>query len=422
MLSHVLRATAELNVDKLLIVYGHDGDQVQSAYEGDDIVWVHQQQQLGTGHAVQQAMAEIDKDATVLILYGDTPLIQSRTLKILIENSRNGLALLTAVLDVPDGYGRIIRNDDGAVQAIVEHKDANAEQLGIREVNTGILAVSAANLNGWLEKLENKNAQGEYYLTDIIGMAAGDGIDIRASVCADPEEVMGINNRLQQAEAERAYQMRRVNRQMLDGVTMLQPETVTINGELHCGSDVVIGQSVIFNGKVEISDNVSIGPYTIITDSTIGAGTEIKSHSVIDSAIIGDDCRIGPFARIRPETTLAEQVHIGNFVEIKKSSIAAKSKINHLSYIGDAIVGSGVNAGAGTITCNYDGANKFQTRIEDNVFIGSDTQLIAPVTIGAGATIGAGSTITCDVERDVLALSRVKQKTVKNWKRPVKNT
>jgi bifunctional UDP-N-acetylglucosamine pyrophosphorylase/glucosamine-1-phosphate N-acetyltransferase len=420
MLSHVLKATSELGVDKLLVVYGHDGDQVRSTYAGDDLIWVHQQQQLGTGHAVKQALADVENDATVLVLYGDIPLIQSQTMKALLEKSHEGLALLTVILDDPAGYGRIIRNDEGAVVAIVEHKDASDEQLNITEVNTGILAVSAAKLRGWLDKINNNNAQGEYYLTDIIELAAADGIAISPSICPDAKEVMGINNRLQQAEAERAYQQREANRQMLAGVTMVKPETVTINGELRCGSDVVIEQSVIFNGKVAIGNNVEIGPFSVISNSSIGDGVIIQPHSVIDNAVIGNDCRIGPFARIRPETTLAEQVHVGNFVEIKKSSIAAKSKINHLSYIGDTIMGSGVNVGAGTITCNYDGANKFQTRIEDNVFIGSDTQLVAPVTIGAGATIGAGSTITRDVDAGVLELSRSLQKTLKNWKRPSK--
>jgi len=420
MLGHVLAAVSGLEVDKLIVVYGHGGDQVRTTFADTDIAWIHQQEQLGTGHAVLQAMTAVNDDASVLVLYGDTPLIQEQTLKSLVDESNHGLALLTAIVTDPAGYGRIVRDSSGAVQAIVEHKDANAGQLEITEINTGILAVSAAYLRKWLEKIENNNAQGEYYLTDIIAMAVKDGVDIKATTCTDPKEVMGINNRLQQAEAERAYQEREVSRQMFDGVTMLRPESVTINGELHCGADVIIGQNVIFNGKVNIADNVTIGPFTVISNSSISTGVEILSHCVIDHAVIGDGCRIGPFARIRPETALAAGVHVGNFVEIKKSSVAANSKINHLSYIGDATVGSGVNVGAGTITCNYDGANKFQTTIGDNVFVGSDTQLVAPVTVGEGATIGAGSTITRDVEPDVLALSRSTQKTVKNWKRPVK--
>lgn len=420
MLGHVLAAVSGLEVDKLIVVYGHGGDQVRAAFADADIAWIHQQEQLGTGHAVLQAMTAVNDDASVLVLYGDTPLIQGQTLKSLVEESKDGLALLTAIVTDPAGYGRIVRDSSGAVQAIVEHKDADTGQLEITEINTGILAVSAARLRKWLEKIENNNAQGEYYLTDIIAMAVRDRVEIRVTTSADPKEVMGINNRLQQAEAERAYQEREVARQMFEGVTMLRPESVVINGELHCGADVIIGQNVIFNGKVNIADNVTIGPFTIISNSSISTGVEILSHCVIDNAVLGDGCRIGPFARIRPETTLAAGVHVGNFVEIKKTSVAANSKINHLSYIGDAIVGSGVNVGAGTITCNYDGANKFQTTIGDNVFVGSDTQLVAPVTVGEGATIGAGSTITRDVEPDVLALSRSTQKTVKNWKRPVK--
>ena len=420
MLAHVIKATAELDADGVVVVYGHDGDQVREAFPDAAITWVNQQQQLGTGHAVKQAMSVVDADATVLVLYGDTPLIRPLTLKTILAHATDGLALLTAVLDDPAGYGRIIRDGAGAVVSIVEHKDASPEQLTIDEVNTGIIAVSAAKLGGWLDRLENNNAQGEYYLTDIIGMAVADGVDVNTVVCVDTQEIMGINNRVQQAEAERVYQMREARRQMLAGVTMQKPETVTINGELQCGADVVIAQGVVFNGKVIIGDHVTIGPYNIISDSTIAAKVEILSHCVIDQAVIGDGCRIGPFARIRPETTLAEQVHVGNFVEVKKSTVAPGSKINHLSYIGDADVGSNVNIGAGTITCNYDGANKFQTTIGDNVFVGSDTQLVAPVTIGDGATIGAGSTITRDVEPQVLALSRSEQKTMKNWKRPVK--
>lgn len=420
MLAHVIQATSPLDVEKRVVVYGHDGDQVQAMFEGDNITWVEQEQQLGTGHAVHQAMAVIDDDATVLILYGDIPLIQSQTLIKLIERSEAGLALLTTEMDVPEGYGRIVRNKEGVVQAIVEHKDASEQELTITEVNTGILAVNASRLKGWLEKIDNKNSQGEYYLTDIITLAVADGYKIKAYLCSDSSEVMGINNREQQAEAERIYQLRETSRQMLNGVTLIRPETVTINGQLQCGSDVVINQNVVFNGPVSIGDDVTIGPFTVISNSTIGSGVTVQSHSVIDTAVIGDGCKIGPFARIRPETRLAEQVHVGNFVEIKKSTVASKSKINHLSYIGDSTVGSGVNIGAGTITCNYDGANKHQTTIEDNVFIGSDTQLIAPVTIGAGATIGAGSTITRDVDAKALVLSRTAQKAVKNWKRPIK--
>jgi len=420
MLAHVIKATETLDIDQLIVVYGHNGAEVKAAIDDAAICWVHQQEQLGTGHAVQQAMSEIDDNSTVLVLYGDTPLIQGQTLQTLIDKAGDGLALLTTQLDNPEGYGRIIRNNAGAVQSIIEHKDANAEQLEIGEVNTGILAVAANRLRGWLGRLDNNNAQAEYYLTDIVALAVNDRVKVKPLICTDAEEVMGINNRKQQADAERVYQQREVEKQMMAGVTLLKPESVTINGQLSCGMDVVIGQSVIFNGRVSIGDNVTIGPFCVINDSIIGADVQIQSHSVIDNARVGADCCIGPFSRIRPDAELEEKVHVGNFVEIKKSSIASETKINHLSYIGDSVVGSGVNIGAGTITCNYDGANKYQTTIGDNVFVGSDTQLVAPVSIGDGATIAAGSTITKDVEADVLALSRVTQKSVKNWKRPVK--
>jgi len=420
MLTHVINAASSLDLNQLVLVYGHDGKEVQSAIDDANLCWVHQQEQLGTGHAVQQAMSEVDDDAMVLVLYGDTPLIQAQTLSALIDLAGDGLALLTTNLDKPSGYGRIVRNAGGVVESIVEHKDATIEQLEIEEVNTGILAVSAGRLKGWLAKIDNKNAQKEYYLTDIVALAAKDKVEVKALICTDSDEVMGINDRRQQAAAERVFQRREVEKQMMAGVTMLHPETVAINGTLACGADVVIGQSVIFNGNVNIGDNVTIGPFCVINESTIGVDVQIQSHSVIDNASIGEDCRIGPFSRIRPETKLADRVHVGNFVEVKKSSVESGSKINHLSYIGDSVVGSGVNIGAGTITCNYDGANKFQTTIEDNAFIGSDTQLVAPVTIGAGATIAAGSTITRNVDAGVLELSRVAQKTVKNWKRPRK--
>ena len=422
MLGHVLKSANDLNIEKCLVVYGHDGEQVMRAFKSNAIIWVHQSQQLGTAHAVQQAMSAVDDDAIVIVLYGDTPLVRSETLTRLLDISQDGVGLLTTVLEKPDGYGRIIRDANGNIMAIVEHKDASPEQLTIKEVNTGIVAMRAQSLNNWLGKIENDNAQQEYYLTDVIALAVADGVSINAHICKDSDEVMGINNRIQQAEAERVYQLRQVERQMLLGVAMSRPETITINGELVCGHDVRLEQNVILNGTVTVGNNVSIGASCVISNSIIADNVVIQPFSVIDSAQIGDECRIGPFARIRPEAVLAEQVHIGNFVEIKKSSVAARSKINHLSYIGDTSVGHDVNVGAGTITCNYDGVNKHQTVIEDNVFIGSDTQIIAPVTIGAGSTIAAGSTITRNVEKSVLVLSRVPQKTVADWKRPVKDS
>jgi bifunctional UDP-N-acetylglucosamine pyrophosphorylase/glucosamine-1-phosphate N-acetyltransferase len=422
MLAHVIDTAATLGSDKRIVVYGHDGEQVRQAFPDTELIWIHQEEQLGTAHAVLRAMAAVEDNPTVLVLYGDTPLVTVDTLQALLASVGDGVALLTAVVENPAGYGRILRGDDGSVQAIVEHKDATAKQLTISEINTGIIAMAAERFRQWLKVIDNDNAQNEYYLTDIIGLAVADGVSVNAHVCDDVEEVMGINNRLQQAEAEAAFQRRECTRQMLAGVMMCRPETVSINGDLVCGRDVVIEQNVVFNGSVTLGNDVTIGTGSVISNTTMGDGVTVLPYSVIDDARIGDRCRIGPFARIRPDTILAEQVHIGNFVEVKKSSVAARSKVNHLSYVGDTTIGKDVNIGAGTITCNYDGANKYQTRIEDNAFIGSDTQLVAPVTIGAGTTVAAGSTITRDVEEGVLVLSRVAQKTVKNWKRPAKKT
>jgi len=422
MLAHVLNTAALLGSSARIVVYGYDGERVRQTFPDPSLSWVHQERQLGTAHAVMQAMAVIKDDPIVLVLYGDTPLIKQQTLQALLDGVGDGVALLTAVVDKPDGYGRILRGPDGAVIGIIEHKDATAEQRLIHEINTGVVATRADRLRTWLGVIDNDNAQNEYYLTDIIELAVRDGVAVNAHICADTEEIMGINNRVQQAEAEAVFQRRQCQQQMLAGVTMQRPETVIINGELICGKDVTIEPNVIFNGNVSLGDEVTIGSGCVITNTTIGNSVNVLPYCVIEDSRIANHCQVGPFARMRPDSVLDEQARIGNFVEIKQSTVGKRSKINHLSYIGNTTIGTDVNVGAGTITCNYDGANKHQTRIEDNAFIGSDTQLIAPVTIGAGTTVGAGSTITRDVEEGVLVLSRVTQKIIKNWKRPVKKT
>ena len=421
MLAHVIATARTLEPSAVHIVYGHGGTQVRAALQDWPVTWVEQTQQLGTGHAVAHALPQIPDDEVVLVLYGDVPLTQASTLQRLLAATEGGaLGLLTAHLDDPSGYGRIIRDAQGDVIAIVEHKDASDEQRRINEINTGMLAVSASRLRLWVSALDNKNSQGEFYLTDIIAMAVRDGVAVQTVHPAAISEIMGINNRAQLAELERIYQRQRAEQLMLQGVTLRDPARLDVRGELSAGRDVVIDVNVVCEGKVAIGNDVVIGPNCYLRDVTIADGVIIQTNSVIEEATVGAGSRIGPFARIRPGTVLADDVHIGNFVEVKKSAIGTGSKVNHLSYIGDSMIGRRVNIGAGTITCNYDGANKFQTVIEDDVFIGSDTQLIAPVTVGAGATIGAGSTISKDAPAGELTLSRTPQQTRKGWKRPVK--
>ncbi len=422
MLQHVIDAARRLAADSIHVVYGHGGESVRCGIpEQLHLNWVRQSRQLGTGHAVNQALPSIPDEHTVVVLYGDVPLIGATTLRGLVEAAQGGLGLLTTELDDPAGYGRIVRGADGAVCAIVEEKDATGSQRTIREVNTGMLAARARLLRRWLEGLDNDNAQGEYYLTDVVAAAVGEGCPVRTVTPESVAEVMGVNNRLQLAQLEREYQSRQARELMLSGVSLRDPSRFDLRGELRTGQDVTIDVNVVFEGEVELGDGVRIGPNCYLRDVRIGSGSCINPNSVLEQAEIGAGCVIGPFARIRPETRLADQVHIGNFVEIKKSEVAAGSKINHLSYVGDSTVGSGVNIGAGVITCNYDGANKHRTVIGDGAFIGSDTQLVAPVEVGAGATIGAGSTITHDTPAGELTLSRVRQKTVQGWTRPVKN-
>jgi bifunctional UDP-N-acetylglucosamine pyrophosphorylase / glucosamine-1-phosphate N-acetyltransferase len=421
LLEHVITIAGQLDADHTCVVYGHGGEQVRTAHKHLDVDWVTQAEQLGTGHAVTQAMAAAAKHDTVLVLYGDVPLLTVTTLKRLIAAvDENSLCLLTTLLEDPGGYGRIIRDKAGRVMRIIEEKDASAEQRAIKEINTGIMAVQVKHLQKWLAKLDNQNAQGEYYLTDIIAMAVADSVAVNTVAPQSVIETLGVNTRAQLAEIERYYQQRQAMQLMSAGVTLRDPNRFDLRGEIVSGTDVTIDVNNVFEGKVILGDRVQIGPNNVIRNAAIGDDVIIHSHCVIDTATVGAQCRIGPYARIRPDTTLGNDVHIGNFVEIKKSRIEDKSKINHLSYIGDTTVGRNVNIGAGTITCNYDGANKHHTEIGDDVFIGSDTQLIAPVTVGKGATIGAGSTITRDVPPNELTLSRVPQASRKGWKRPIK--
>jgi bifunctional UDP-N-acetylglucosamine pyrophosphorylase / glucosamine-1-phosphate N-acetyltransferase len=419
LLQHVLDCATELKPKEICVVYGHGGEAVPLAMQQYPAKFVIQDPQLGTGHAVQQAMPHLTDDSNTLVLYGDVPLIQKSTLH-QMQQAGKGLVLLTVNLSNPTGYGRIVRNEQHDVLSIVEEKDATPEQREINEVNTGILLAPTKMLREWLGKLQNNNSQREYYLTDIVGMAVQQGVAVHTIQPSNEWEMHGINNKAQLAVLERTWQLVEASRLLLHGVTLVDPARVDVRGKLSCGRDVEIDVGCIFEGNVTLGDNVHIGAYSVIRNSNIAAGTEISAYSHIDSSEVGADCRIGPYARLRPGTKLHDEVHIGNFVEIKNSEIAANSKANHLSYIGDSTVGSRVNIGAGTITCNYDGANKHRTIIEDDVFIGSDTQLVAPVTVGKGATIGAGSTITRNAPEGELTLSRSKQLTVAGWKRPIK--
>ena len=422
LLSHVLDTARALVPEKICMVYGHGGEIVPQTIADRKLIWVKQEPQLGTGHALMQTLPHLDKKGLTLVLYGDVPLTRVETLKGLIATAAaKYLALLTLELDEPSGYGRIVRSSKGGkITAIVEEKDASKAQRQIREINTGIMAIPNQYLHDWLPRLENRNAQKEYYLTDIVALAVKDGIRVEATQPDHAWEILGINSKAQLAALERIYQHESANRLLEQGVTLADPSRIDVRGQLACGSDVAIDINCIFEDLVQLGDNVRVGAHSILKNVKVAAGTVIAPFSLIEDTEIGKNCRIGPYARIRPGTRLASEVHIGNFVEVKNSSLAAGSKANHLSYIGDAIVGKNVNIGAGTITCNYDGANKHQTIIEDDVFIGSDTQLIAPVTVAKGTTIGAGSTITKDTPPESLTLSRAKQMSITGWKRPVK--
>ncbi|MBW3227715.1 bifunctional UDP-N-acetylglucosamine diphosphorylase/glucosamine-1-phosphate N-acetyltransferase GlmU [Marinobacter adhaerens] len=422
MLHHVIDTAKQLGAERIHTVIGHGADKVRETTDEASVNWVTQSEQLGTGHAVAQALPDLPDDARVLVLYGDVPLTRHETLDGLVGTlDDNTLGLLTVTMDNPQGYGRIVRSADGDVQSIVEQKDASPEQQQIREVNTGILAVSAKHLKTWLPTLSNSNAQGEYYLTDIIAMAVEQGLRIAVSQPENPYEVQGVNNRLQLAELERWFQRQQADRLMTEGATLADPSRIDVRGELSIGNDLWIDVNVVFEGKVSLGSNVSIGPGCVIKDATIADGAEIKANSVIEGAVIGASAQIGPFARIRPGTELAANTKVGNFVETKKAIVGEGSKINHLSYVGDASLGRNVNVGAGTITCNYDGVNKYRTVLGDGVFVGSNTALVAPVTVAAEATIGAGSTITRDVADHELAVARGRQRNIAGWEKPKKH-
>ncbi|MGE6650671.1 bifunctional UDP-N-acetylglucosamine diphosphorylase/glucosamine-1-phosphate N-acetyltransferase GlmU [Shewanella colwelliana] len=419
MVQHVIDTAHQVGSDAIQLVYGYGADKLQANLGEQQLNWVLQAEQLGTGHAVAQANTHIADDDTVLILYGDVPLIQASTLEALLSaREANGLAILTVNLPNPTGYGRIVR-EAGKVIGIIEQKDANAEQLTINEINTGIMAAPGKQLKEWLGQLSSDNAQGEYYLTDIVAMAHRDGVAITTAQPQSAIEVEGANNRVQLAQLERAYQARAAEKLMLEGANLRDPARIDIRGDVSVGMDVMVDVNVIFQGKVTIGNNVTIGAGAILIDCEIGDNAEIKPYSIIENAKLGIEASAGPFARLRPGAELKRDAHIGNFVEMKKAVLGEGSKAGHLAYIGDAQIGAGVNIGAGTITCNYDGANKHLTIIEDNVFVGSDTQLVAPVTIGKGATLGAGSTITRDVAADELVITRVKQRHLSGWARPV---
>ena len=420
LLAHVIDTARTLSPEKLVVVRGHGGDVVQASVAAPDIGWAEQAQQLGTGHALAQALPQLGGAGQTLVLYGDVPLTTPETLKHLLHAAGDGLAILTVNLANPTGYGRIVRDAAGRVCSIVEEKDATLAQKAIAEVNTGIMAMPTARLGDWLGALKNDNAQGEYYLTDIVALAVAEGLPVSTAQPAGEWEVLGVNSKVQLAELERQHQRNIADRLLVAGVRLADPARIDVRGTLTHGRDVAIDVGCVFEGAVELGDAVEVGPYCVLKNVRVGAGTRIAAFCHFEDAVIGPDGILGPYARLRPGTELGPEVHIGNFVEVKKSRIGAQSKANHLAYIGDAEIGQRVNVGAGTITCNYDGANKFKTIIEDDVFIGSDTQLVAPVTVGRGATLGAGTTLTKDAPADALTVSRAKQITLSGWQRPVK--
>jgi len=431
LLAHVIDAALELEPQRICVVYGHGGEAVREALAASTelrattpITWVLQEPQLGTGHAVQQTLPHLIDGVPTLVLYGDVPLIRAATLRRLCAAAGAGMAVLTVELEDPKGYGRIVREGgtaSGAVSRIVEQKDASPFEQAIREVNTGMMVVPTPKLKSWLTQLRNDNVQREYYLTDIVALAVADGVAVSSAQPHDVSETLGVNNRNQLAQLERAFQAHVAGELMGRGVTLADPARIDVRGRLACGRDVAIDINCVFEGNVDLGDRVSIGAQCVLKNVRVAAGTRIEPFCHMEDADIGANCRIGPYARVRPGTALAEDVHVGNFVEVKASRIGRGSKANHLAYIGDSDVGSSVNVGAGTITCNYDGANKHRTVIEDDVFIGSDTQLVAPVRVGRGATLGAGTTLTRDAPAGQLTVSRAKQVSLPGWKRPSKN-
>jgi bifunctional UDP-N-acetylglucosamine pyrophosphorylase/glucosamine-1-phosphate N-acetyltransferase len=421
MLGHVIEAARSLEPAAIHVVHGHGAERVREAFPAADIRWVLQAEQQGTGHAVMQAMPGIPDDHTVLVLFGDVPLVQAAALGGLVARSGpRTLALLSAMLPDPAGYGRVIRDAAGNAVRIVEEKDASAPERAIAEINSGILAAPAARLRAWLAALRADNAQSEYYLTDCVGAAVQDGCAVEAVIVDTAAEVLGVNDKVQLAEVEAAHRRAKAGELMRAGVTIIDPARIDIRGDIQCGRDVELDINVILAGKVRLGDRVKVGPGCVLRDCDIGADTEIRAHSVIEGAVTGARCVVGPFARLRPGTKLADAVHVGNFVEVKNSELGAGSKANHLSYVGDTSIGSGVNVGAGTVTCNYDGVSKHRTTIGDGAFIGSGTMLVAPVSVGEQATIGAGSTITRPAPAGKLTVERGRQQTIENWKRPEK--
>jgi bifunctional UDP-N-acetylglucosamine pyrophosphorylase / glucosamine-1-phosphate N-acetyltransferase len=419
LLSHVVETAKSLGRGRIVVVYGHGGETVRDTLPDPAVAWVRQEPQLGTGHAVMQALPALDESETTLILYGDVPLTRKDTLEQLVAAAGGGLGILTVVLDDPRGYGRIVREGERIVR-IVEEKDASPAERAIREVNTGILVAPAKKLKAWLARLKNDNAQKEYYLTDVVRFAVAEQVPVVGVAAAAGWEVLGVNSRAQLAQLERVHQRSIAESLLEQGVTLADPGRLDVRGALACGRDVAIDVNCVFEGGVELADRVSVGANCVLKNVKVRAGTRIEPFCHLEDAEIGANCRVGPYARIRPGTVLAEDVHVGNFVEVKASRIGTGSKANHLSYVGDSDVGRNVNIGAGTITCNYDGANKHRTIIEDDVFIGSDTQLVAPVRVGRGATLGAGTTLTKDAPPGELTISRVRQSTIPGWKRPVK--
>ena len=420
LLGHVVDTAHALGAAQICVVYGFGGEAVPLAMADDALTFVLQAEQHGTGHAVKQALPQLSDEGVTLVLYGDVPLTHIATLQPLVAAAQAGtLGLLTVTLADPAGYGRIVRQQ-GKVTCIVEHKDASPAERTIREVNTGILAVATRNLKRWIAELKNDNAQGEYYLTDIIALAVRDGVAIEPHQPSFEWEVLGVNSKLQLAHLERVHQNEIAQALLNDGVTLMDPARLDVRGVLTCGRDVVIDVNCVFEGQVQLGDGVQVGAHCVLRNASVAAGTRIDAFTLIDDAQIGEANRLGPFSRIRPGTTLARDVHVGNFVEIKNSQIDVGSKINHLSYVGDTTMGKQVNIGAGTITCNYDGAHKHRTVIEDDVFVGSDTQLVAPVTVGKGATLGAGTTLTKNAPPGALTLSRAQQLTIPGWQRPTK--
>ena len=421
LISHVLDTASQFSDDAPIVVFGHAGDLLKTTLRDRNIRWVEQREQLGTGHAMAQVLPALDPQHLALILFGDVPLISQETLRALLQAAQaSGFALLTAVLAEPTGYGRIIRDGTGKILKIVEHKDATPAERTVQEINTGIMVIKGEYLHRWLPQLANTNAQGEYYLTDCVERAVAENIKVAGVLANNEAEITGVNDRVQLASLERTYQRTQAEALMRSGVSLADPARIDVRGSLRCDADSFIDVNCVFEGEVKLGEGVHIGPNCVIRNAELSAGVEVLANSLIEGATIGPGARIGPFARIRPETVLVAGVHVGNFVEIKKSHLGEHSKANHLAYVGDAEIGRNVNVGAGTITCNYDGAAKHKTVIEDDVFIGSDTQLVAPVTIGRGATIGAGTTVTDNVEPERLVISRVRQKSVAGWQRPQK--